>query len=149
MSRGGRRHISDALRRVLSSYSYKVFPVLCSPVWTLNGNPRVHQNLSTSGSATPYRVWVHAYLDNWIFREHSPEQSLQHTRQTIQLLQSLRWTIIWKKSMFDPPRILDFLGLHFNLERAIISPPDSFLDAFTSVPSIKFHSHACTQVIGH
>ena len=29
--------------------------------------------------------------------------------------------------------ILDFLGLHFNLEQAIVSPPDSFLDSLTSV----------------
>ena len=35
--------------------------------------------------------------------------------------------------MFNPSRILDFLGLHFNLERALISPPDSFLDSLTSV----------------
>ena len=37
--------------------------------------------------------------------------------------------------MLNPSRILDFLGLHFNLESAIISPPDSFLDSLTSVLS--------------
>ena len=80
-------------------------------------------------------IQVHAYLDDWIIRADSPEQSLQHTRQTIQLLQSLGWTINWKKSMLDPSRILDFLGLHLNLERAIMSPPDSFLYSLTSVLS--------------
>ena len=80
-------------------------------------------------------IRVHAYLDNWIIRADSPKQSLQHTRQTIQLLQTLGWTINWKKSMLEPSRILDFLGLHFNLEQAIVSPPDSFLDSFTSVLS--------------
>ena len=37
--------------------------------------------------------------------------------------------------MLDPSRILDFLGLHFNLEKAITYPPDSFLDSLTSVLS--------------
>ena len=35
--------------------------------------------------------------------------------------------------MLQPSRILDFLGLHFNLERALISPPDSFLPTLTNV----------------
>ena len=37
--------------------------------------------------------------------------------------------------MLQPSRILDFLGLHFNLERALISPPDSFLPTLTNVLS--------------
>ena len=55
-------------------------------------------------------------------------------KRTIQLLQPLGW-INWKKSMLEPSHILDFLGLHFNLERAIVFPPDSFLDSLTSVLS--------------
>ena len=37
--------------------------------------------------------------------------------------------------MLEPSHILDFLGLHFNLEQAIVSPPDSFLGSLTSVLS--------------
>ena len=37
--------------------------------------------------------------------------------------------------MFQPSRILDFLGLHFNLEQALISPPASFLPTLTEVLS--------------
>ena len=37
--------------------------------------------------------------------------------------------------MLTSSRILDFLGLHFNPEKAIISPPNSFLDSLTSVLS--------------
>ena len=37
--------------------------------------------------------------------------------------------------MLQPSRILDFLGLHFNLERALISPPDPFLPTLTKVLS--------------
>ena len=83
-------------------------------------------------------IRVHAYLDDWIIpciRAHSREQSLEYTQHILQLLQSLGWTINWDKSMLRTSRILDFLGLHFNLERALISPPDSFLPTLTNVLS--------------
>ena len=53
------------------------------------------------------------------------------------------WTINWKKSMLEPSRILDFLGLHFNLEQAIVYHPGSFLDSFTSVLSHRQHPRSC------
>ena len=37
--------------------------------------------------------------------------------------------------MLTPSRIIDFLGLHFNLETAIISPPESFLAFLTQLLS--------------
>ena len=80
-------------------------------------------------------IHVYAYLDDWIIRANSREQSLEHTQHIIQLLQSLGWTINWDKSMLQPSRILDFLGLHFNLEQALISPSDSFLPTLTDVLS--------------
>ena len=48
--------------------------------------------------------------------------------------------------MLEPSRILDFLGLHFNLEQAIVSPPDSFLDSLTSVLS---HLSTSTVMSAH
>ena len=80
-------------------------------------------------------IQVHAYLDDWIIRATSKEQSLNHTQHVLHLLQSLGWTINWAKSMLQPSRLLDFLGLHFNLEQALISPPDSFLPTLTEVLS--------------
>ena len=80
-------------------------------------------------------IQVHAYLDDWIIHATSQEQSLEHTQHVLQLLQSLGWTINWAKSMLQPSRILDFLGLHFNLEQALISPPTSFLPTLTEVLS--------------
>ena len=55
--------------------------------------------------------------------------------ETIHLLQSLGWTINWKKSLLEPSRVLEYLGLHFNLEQALISPPSSILETLTSVIS--------------
>ena len=122
----------DRPQRCLSSYPGPCEPpqVLCvkHPKNTKTLAPVV-QLLCTQG------IRVHAYLDDWIIRADSPEQSLQHTRQTIQLLQTLGWTVNWKTSMLEPSFILDFLGLHFNLEQAIVSPPDSFIDSLTSVLS--------------
>ena len=89
-------------------------------------------------------IQVHAYLDDWIIRASSREQSLEHTQHIIQILQSLGWTINWDKSMLQPSRILDFLGLHFNLEQALISPPDSFLPTLTNVLSRLFPSTVMT-----
>ena len=80
-------------------------------------------------------IRVHAYLDDWIIRADSPDQSRQHTRKTISLLQSLGWTINWKKPMLTPSLIIDLLGLHFNLAKAIISPPESFLASLTQLLS--------------
>ena len=41
----------------------------------------------------------------------------------------------WKKSMLTPSRIIYFLGLHFNPEKAIFSPPETFLGSLTQLPS--------------
>ena len=97
-------------------------------------------------------IQVHAYLDDWIIRATSKEQSLNHTQHVLQLLQSLGWTINWAKSMLQPSRILDFLGLHFNLEQALISPPDSFLPTLTEVlsrlsPSTVMSAHKVSSII--
>ena len=127
-----RMDYQDRPQRCLSSYPGPCEhpQVLCvkHPKSTKTLAPVV-QLLCTQG------IRVHAYLDDWIIRADSPEQSLQHTSQTIQLLQTLGWTINWKKSMLEPSRILYFLGQHFNLEQAIVSPPDSFIDSLTSVLS--------------
>ena len=87
------------------------------------------QLLCTSG------IRVRAYLDDWVICADSPDQSVLHTQQTIQLLQTLGWIIYWKKSILEPSRTLDFLGLHFNLKQAIVSPADSFVDSLISVQS--------------
>ena len=78
---------------------------------------------------------IRIHLDDWIIHADSPEQSVLHMQQTIQLLQTLGWTINWRKSILEPTHILDFLSLHLNLEQAIVSPPDSFLDSLTSALS--------------
>ena len=91
-------------------------------------------------------IQVHAYLDDWIIRATSQEQSLEHTQHIIQLLQSLGWTINWNKSMLQPSRILDFLGLHFNLEQALISPPTSHRGR---IPSISIDGHVCSESFIH
>ena len=126
-------NIHKYFRFVIAGKTYQfhvlLFGLLMAPRKFTKALAPVVQLLSTQG------IRVHAYLYDWIIRADSPEQNLQHTQQTIKLLQTLGWTINWKKSMLESSRILDFLGLHFNLEQAIVSPLDSFLDSYTSVLS--------------
>ena len=60
-------------------------------------------------------IQVHAYLDDWIIRASSRQQSLEHTQHVIQLLQSLGWTINWDKSMLQPSRIQAVNPLRLNV----------------------------------
>ena len=93
-------------------------------------------------------IQVHAYLDDWIIRASSKELSLLHTQQVLQLLQSLGWTINWDKSMLQPSRILDFLGLHFNLEQALSNISSGLVLTYSHrspLPSISVDSHVCSQ----
>ena len=126
-------NISKYFRFVIAgkTYHFRVLPFGLSTVpheFTKTLAPVV-QLLNTQS------IWVHAYLDEWIIRADSLEQNRLHTHETIHLLQSLGWTINCKKCMLVPSHNLDFLVLHFNLEKAIISPPNLFLDSFTSVLS--------------
>ena len=75
---------------------------------------------------------------NWL--DHQGRQSA-HAQETIHILQSLGWTINWKKSLLEPSYILEFLCLHFNLEQALISPNKSFLETHTSL--ICLHQPSC------
>ena len=50
--------------------------------------------------------------------------------------------------------IIDFLGLHFDLEKVIISPPESFLASLTQLllsvlTSVNVHGHACQKTFIH
>ena len=96
-------------------------------------------------------IQVHAYLDDWIIRATSREQSLEHTQHIIQLLQSLGWTINWDKSMLQPSRILDFPGFTFQLRT---SPHISYGLVLTNshrgpIPSISVDGHVCSESFIH
>ena len=124
-----RKYFPFVVARV--GYQFRVLPfgLLMAPREFTKTLALVVQLLRTQG------IRVHAYLDDWIIHANSREQSLEHTQHILQLLQSLGWTINWDKSMLQPSRILDLLSLHFNLEQANISPPDSFLRTLTNVLS--------------
>ena len=79
-------------------YQFRVLPFGLStapPEFTKTSAPVV-QLLRSQG------IQVHAYLDGWIIRADSPDQSRQHTQKTISLLQSLGWTINWKSLCWSP-----------------------------------------------
>ena len=111
-------------------------------IWSFDGTKRIHQNLGPISTVTQNQrhqrhqsPLLSLTIFDWIIRADTPEHCIQHTQETIQLLISLGWTINWKKSILEPSRILDFLGLHFNLEQAIVSPPNSFIETLTNILS--------------
>ena len=146
-----RQNIRKCFRFVIDrkTYQFRVLPFGLSTApreFTKTLAPLV-QLLRTRG------IRVHAYLDDWIIRADTPELCIQHTQETIQLLISLGWTINWKKSILEPTCILDFLGLHFNLEPAIVCPPNSFIETLTSVlsrlsTSTVMFAHKVTSING-
>ena len=70
-------------------YKFRVLPfgLLTAPREFTKTLAPVVQLLRSQG------IQVHAYLDDWIIRASSWEQSLEHREHIIQLLQSLGWTI--------------------------------------------------------
>ena len=124
-----RKYFRFIVARVVYQFRVLPFGLSTAPREFTKTLAPVVQLLRTQG------IRVQAYSDDWIIPAHSREQSLEHTQYILQLLQSLGWTINWDKLMLQPSRILDFLGLHFNLEQALISPPDSFLPTLTNVLS--------------
>ena len=145
-----RMDYQDKTQRCLSSYpspcehlqvlslccSWKDLSVLCTPVWSLDGTPRVYQDLSTCCSTASYprdksscipRRLDHPSRFTWT---ESPTYPTNHPTST-----NFGMDYQLERSKLEPSHILDFFGQHFNLERDIVSPLDSFLDSLTSVLS--------------
>ena len=117
-------------------YSWKDLSVLCASVWSFDSTHKVHKDFGPISSAASQQ------------RDQSPciSQRLDHPcgfprtessayATDYPALQTLGWAINWNKSIPEHSRILDFLGLHFNVEHAIVSPTDSFLNSLSCVLS--------------
>ena len=128
---GPRQHPEILLLR--SSRSSLSVP--CPPVRALDSSTGIHQDISSCGPTATHSRHPCPLLLGRLDYTCAFSRTESRTYTIYQLLQSLGWTINWDKSMLQPFRILDFLGLHFNLEQALISPPDSFLPTLTNVLS--------------
>ena len=72
-------------------------------------------------------IEVHAYLDNWLFRADLKKQCDTHLTTSLELFQSMGWTINWDKSVLNPTQTVEFLGLHLDLARRWVALEEKFL----------------------
>ena len=67
-------------------------------------------------------IRVHAYLDDWLGRALSQSMAHSHGLEVIQLLVRLGWVINWDKSDISGSQTVVFLGIFFDLQRAVVMP---------------------------
>ena len=68
-------------------------------------------------------IQIQAYLD-WMFRASSTLQDQPYAQITLQLSKTLGWTVNWDKCLLVASQQVDFLGLHFDLIQAVVTPPE-------------------------
>ena len=86
-------------------------------------------------------IRVHAYLDDWIQPSASEGQSWHHSRKLLSTVLDLGFLPNWDKSELIPVQDFNFLGAHFNLGLALVSPSAdrvaSFQQAMTKLLGAK------------
>jgi len=93
----------------------------------LNIAPRTFTNLlSPVASFLRARgIRIHRYLDDWLIRAESVQESLHHTDQVLQLFDSLGLLVRREKSDLVPRMAFVFLGVHFDLATGLVAPPSA------------------------
>lgn len=67
-------------------------------------------------------IVIHRYLDDWLVRAPSYQQSRESTQIVIETLTRLGWLVNLKKSELQPTQHLVFLGMDINLATGILCP---------------------------
>ena len=65
---------------------------------------------------------LHQYLDNWLIRSQSQEDSQVNTQAVVDLTQSLGWIINQEKSELKPTQVFSFMGYKYHLDSALVKP---------------------------
>ena len=65
---------------------------------------------------------IHQYLDNWLIRSQSQEESQRDTQAVVDLTQSLGWIINQEKSELKPTQVFSFVGYEYHLDSALVRP---------------------------
>ena len=58
---------------------------------------------------------IHQYLDDWLIRSQSQEESQRDTQAVVDLTQSLGWIINQEKSELKPTQVFSFVGYEYHL----------------------------------
>ena len=67
-------------------------------------------------------IRIHQYLDDWLIRAQSPEESSHNTKVVVDLTESLGWMINQVKSELIPTRVFSFVGYEYHLNSALVNP---------------------------
>ena len=99
-------------------YQYKALP------FGLSIAPRVFTKVLKPilGMLRKAMVRVHAYLDDWIMRLHTPQMGYRTAFVTVLLLRSLGWLVNFPKSFLFPRIQFEFIGLEWNLQANYVKP---------------------------
>ena len=65
---------------------------------------------------------IHQYLDDWLIRSQSQEESQVDTQAVVDLTQSLGWIINQEKSELKPTQVFSFVGYEYHLDSALVRP---------------------------
>ena len=65
---------------------------------------------------------IHQYLDDWLIRSQSQEESQRDTQAVVDLTQSLGWIINQEKSELKPTQVFSFVGYEYHLDSAFVRP---------------------------
>ena len=65
---------------------------------------------------------IHQYLDDWLIRSQSQEESKVDTQAVVDVTQSLGWIINQKKSELNPTQVFSFVGYEYHLDSALVRP---------------------------
>ena len=65
---------------------------------------------------------IHQYLDDWLIRSQSQEESQRDTQAVVDLTQSLGWIINQEKSELKPTQVFSFVGYEYHLDSALVRP---------------------------
>ena len=68
-------------------------------------------------------ILISSFLDDFLILARSFQEAVEHTSQTIDLLQRLGFEINWEKSSLFPTRRLEYLGVIIDLEAMTFSLP--------------------------
>ena len=133
-------------------YCWKDLPVPCSPIWTLNGAPLVHQNISNSGSAAPYSGNKRSCLPRRLehpgrfTRTESPTYSTDHPTPAVSGM-DYQLEEVYARSLTHPR----LLGPTFQ-SRESHNISSRLILRFSHqcpIPSISIYCHACMQDLFH
>ena len=94
-----------------------------SSIWVSPSSSSIHHDSKRGkihGLITGIKI--HQYLDDWLFRAQSPEESSHNTKVVVDLTESLGWMINQVKSELIPTQVFLFVGYEYHLNSAFVKP---------------------------